>query len=83
MIAVLVSDVVLLLTMLVGLLRLHKNATLFGLGQLLWRQVGGPHFAFTEPSYVLKGSGLALFSHRCGGSSSGQSDHSPSSPAFD
>ena len=79
----LVSDVVLLLTMLVGLLRLHKNATQFALGQLLWRQVGGPHFAFTDRSYVLKGAGLALFSHRRGGSPGGQSDHSLSSPAFD
>ena len=39
-IAMLVSDVVLLLTMLVGLLRLRKDGTLFGLGKLLWRQVG-------------------------------------------
>jgi hypothetical protein len=42
-IATLVSDVVLLLTMLVGLLRLRKDGTLFGLGKLLWRQVGGAH----------------------------------------
>ena len=41
MIALLVSDVVLLLTMLVGLLRLRKDGTLFGLGKFLWRQVGG------------------------------------------
>ena len=40
-IALLVSDVVLLLTMLVGLLRLRKDGTLFGLGKLLWRQVSG------------------------------------------
>jgi len=37
-IATLVSDVVLLLTMLAGLLRLRKDGTLFGLGKLLWRQ---------------------------------------------
>jgi hypothetical protein len=43
MIATLVSDVVLLLTMLVGLLRLREDGTLFGLGKLLWRQVGGAH----------------------------------------
>ena len=42
-IALLVSDVVLLLTMLVGLLRLRKDGTLFGLGKLLWRQVSGAH----------------------------------------
>ena len=41
MIALLVSDVVLLLTMLVGLLRLRKDGTLFGLGKFLWKQVGG------------------------------------------
>ena len=40
-IAMLVSDVVLLLTMLVGLLRLRKDGTLFGLGKFLWKQVGG------------------------------------------
>ena len=61
--------------MLVGLLRFHKNATQFGLGQLLWRQVGGPHFAFIGHSYLLKGSDLALFGHRRGGPSGGQSDH--------
>jgi hypothetical protein len=43
MIALLVSDVVLLLTMLVGLLRLRKDGTLFGLAKLLWRQVGCAH----------------------------------------
>jgi len=37
-IATLASDVVLLLTMLVGLLRLRHGGTMFGLGQLLWRQ---------------------------------------------
>ena len=42
-IALLVSDVVLLLTMLVGLLRLRKDGTLFGLGKLLWKQVGDVH----------------------------------------
>ena len=42
-IALLVSDVVLLLTMIVGLLRLRKDGTLFGLGKLLWRQVGRAH----------------------------------------
>ena len=81
-IATLVSDVVLLLTMLVGLLRLRKDGTLFGLGQLLWRQVGGAHLPFTDRSYVLKGSDLALISDHRGGSPSGQSDRSPSSPAL-
>ena len=40
-IALLVTDVVLLLTMLVGLLRLRQHGTMFALGQLLWKQVGG------------------------------------------
>ena len=39
-IATLVTDVVLLLTMLVGLLRLRRNGIVFGLGHLLWKQVG-------------------------------------------
>jgi hypothetical protein len=34
--------------MLVGLLRLRKDGTLFGLGQLLWRQVGGAHLSLTD-----------------------------------
>jgi hypothetical protein len=38
-IAVLVTDVVLLLTMLIGLLRMRLHGTMFGLGQLLWNQV--------------------------------------------
>ncbi|KAN0141803.1 hypothetical protein V8E53_000265 [Lactarius tabidus] len=37
-IATLVSDVVLLLTMLVGLLRLSRNGMMSGFGQLLWKQ---------------------------------------------
>jgi hypothetical protein len=37
-IAALVTDVVLLLTMLVGLLRLRQHGTMFALGQLLWNQ---------------------------------------------
>ena len=39
-IAVLISDVILLLTMLVGLLRLRMYGTMFGLAQFLWKQVG-------------------------------------------
>jgi hypothetical protein len=39
-IATLVSDMVLLLTMLVGLLRLRRDGTMLGMGQLLWKQVG-------------------------------------------
>jgi hypothetical protein len=40
---VLVSDVVLLLTMLAGLLRLRLHGPMLGLGQFLWKQVGsGP-----------------------------------------
>jgi hypothetical protein len=49
MIALLASDVVLLLTMLVGLLRLRKDGTLFGLGKLLWKQAGGTH----SPSLIV------------------------------
>ncbi|KAN0141808.1 hypothetical protein V8E53_000270 [Lactarius tabidus] len=37
-IATLVSDVVLLLTMLAGLLRLRRDGTMLGMGQLLWKQ---------------------------------------------
>jgi hypothetical protein len=33
------ADVVLLLTMLVGLLRLRHDGTMFGLGKFLWNQV--------------------------------------------
>ena len=43
-IAVLVSDVVLLLTMLIRLLRLRQHGTIFALGQLLWNQVGSAGF---------------------------------------
>ena len=39
-IVTLVTDVVLLLTMLVGLLRLRQHGNMFALGQLLWNQVG-------------------------------------------
>ena len=52
-IATLVSDVVLVLTMLVGLLRLRKDGTLFGLGKLLWKQVGGVHLPLSDRSYVM------------------------------
>lgn len=38
-IAVLVSDITLLLTMLIGLLRLRHDGTLYGLGHFLWKQV--------------------------------------------
>lgn len=34
-----VSDVVLLLTMLAGLLRLRRHGSMFALGKFLWRQV--------------------------------------------
>lgn len=46
--AVLVSDVVLLLTMLAGLLRQRVYGTMFALGKFLWRQVG------SEASYPLQ-----------------------------
>jgi hypothetical protein len=38
--------------MLVGLLRLGKDGTLFGLGKLLWRQVGGGRLPLTDRSYM-------------------------------
>ena len=38
--------------MLIGLLRLGKDATLFGLGQLLWRQVGVGCLTLTDRSYM-------------------------------
>ena len=38
--ATLVTDVVLLLTMLVGLLRMQLHGNMFALGKILWRQVG-------------------------------------------
>ena len=39
-IVTLISDVILLLTMLVGLLRLRRHGAVFALRQLLWKQVG-------------------------------------------
>jgi hypothetical protein len=63
--------------MLVGLRRLRKGDTLFDLGKFFWRQVGGAHFALTDRSYVLKGSGLGLLSNRRGVPRSGQPHRSP------
>ena len=37
--ALLITDVVLLLTMLVGLLRFRQNGAMIGVGKFLWRQV--------------------------------------------
>jgi hypothetical protein len=84
-IATLVSDVVLLLTMLVGLLRLRQDGTMFGFGKLLWRQVGGAHLALTDLLYVshVKGSHLALLGDRRGGSPGCQSDRSLCSDVLD
>ena len=47
MIAVLITDVILLLIVLIGLLRLHGSGGSFALGRLLWKQVGlgRSHFA--------------------------------------
>jgi hypothetical protein len=39
-IAILVTDVVLLLTMLAGLVRMRLHGNMFGFAQILWRQVG-------------------------------------------
>jgi hypothetical protein len=70
------TDVILLLIMLVGLLRLRR----FGLGKLLWKQVGD---ATSRPLRSLmrshvKGSDLAPHSHRRRGPPDGQLDRSPS-----
>jgi hypothetical protein len=83
LIATLTEDVVLLLIVLVGLLRLRKDGTLLGLGKLLWKQVGRGHLPLTDRSYVSKGSSLASISNHRGGPPDGQSDGSTSSPAFD
>lgn len=80
----LVTDVVLLLTMLVGLLRLRLHGSMFGLGQLLWRQVGTGASPLTDRlCSCVKGSGLAFCRHRGGGTPGGQSNHTFSSPVFD
>jgi hypothetical protein len=52
-VATLVTDVVLLLTVLVGLLRLRPYGTVFGVGNILWKQVGNAALA---RSYCLNGS---------------------------
>ena len=46
-IVVLITDIVLLLIVLIGLLRLHGSGGSFALGRLLWKQVGSgrSHFA--------------------------------------
>jgi hypothetical protein len=53
MISTLITDVVLLLVMLIGLLRLgfHESGV-YGLGHLMWRQVGCPHFSLVVVSVV-------------------------------
>jgi len=45
-ISILTTDIVLLLTMLIGLLRLgfHESGV-YGLGKLMWKQVGSAHLA--------------------------------------
>ena len=46
MIMILTTDIVLLLIMLIGLLRLGFNESgVYGLGRLMWRQVGCPRFS--------------------------------------
>lgn len=47
-VSTLVTDVVLLLTMLAGLLRLRVYGTLYGLGKLLWTQVGKATLALSD-----------------------------------
>jgi hypothetical protein len=50
-VATLVTDVVLLLTMLVGLLQLRPYGTIFGVGKLLWKQVGNATFMISDCLY--------------------------------
>jgi hypothetical protein len=50
-VAMLVTDVVLLITMLVGLLRLRPYGTTFGVGKLLWMQVGNATFILSDCLY--------------------------------
>jgi len=46
MITTLITDIALLLIMLVGLLRLGSNEPgVYGLGRLMWKQVGCPRFS--------------------------------------
>jgi len=46
MIMILTTDIALLLIMLIGLLRLGFNEPgVYGLGRLMWRQVGCPRFS--------------------------------------
>lgn len=47
-----VSDVVLLLTMLVGLLRMRLRGDMSGLRQLLWNQVGKALYLLSDRLYV-------------------------------
>ena len=70
--------------MLVGLLRLRQDGTMFGFGKFLWKQVGGVHLALTDPLYVsnVKGFDLALLGDRRGGPPGCQSDLSHCSPVF-
>jgi hypothetical protein len=54
-IATLITDIVLLLIMLIGLLRLlHDSGGSFALGRLLWKQVGSgrSHFAVSQFTYL-------------------------------
>ena len=78
-----VTDLVLLLIMLVGLLRLRLHN--FGLGRLLWNQVSDRRLARSHHLCVshVKGSDLALPSYRCRRPSVGQSDRSPSALVID
>jgi hypothetical protein len=54
-IVALISDIVLLLIVLIGLLRLlHDGGGTFALGRLLWKQVGSgrSHFAVSQFTYL-------------------------------
>jgi len=46
-ILILITDIVLLLMVLIGLLRLHDSGGSFALGRLLWKQVESERFLFT------------------------------------
>ena len=51
-VSTLVTDVVLLLIMLAGLLRLRIYGTMFGLAKLLWKQVGKAVLGLFDCLYV-------------------------------
>ncbi|KAF8491207.1 hypothetical protein F5888DRAFT_1075420 [Russula emetica] len=51
-ISILISDIVLLLIVLIGLLRLHDSGGTFALGRLLWKQVGSGRSQFSVSQFT-------------------------------